>query len=642
MKPLSVRARINVVSLLPVLLVGVLVIALSGTMSRIWIMRSFQAEHVSIALLQAQVIAEQASKSGLNTTGNAAAWYLNSRPEMQAVTVTDLGGQPVWSSARQPGESAKAMAATMFPVDQPVYTAVEGDRLYLAARITTDGGIGAGLLQASISTEPVDQAVYANLAGLLGIIVAVTGIGFLLAVRLKRYLTSAVDDLVDATRKIGKGVRGIYIPRRDDDELGELASAIERMAGQLHSREDEIRQAQMAAEAASHAKTKFLTTLSHEIRTPLTAIIGYADLLHDGGGDVSHQTEAVESIARNALHLLSLVNDSLDLAKIEAGMMTAENIPAAPAKIIHEALNMVRQSAQDKRLKLELELADKLSEPITTDPTRLRQIILNLLANAVKFTHAGRITLKGEIVPSQPPMLRISVQDTGIGMTPGQVAKLFQPFTQGDATVSRRYGGTGLGLALAQQMARLLGGGILVDSTPGRGTRFTLQVLAYPAAVSAGLPAPKPKCARGVLAGARVVVVEDAPDTQRVLRLLLEREGAQVKTASNGQEAVAFLGSYKLPCVVLMDIQMPILDGFAATQQLRDMGFASPIIAVTAQTSREDRERCLKAGCNDFLPKPIHRDELIQLLAGWLAHAVAGQNVDGEVSEEDMSLAIPA
>lgn len=632
MKPLSVRARINLVSLLPVFLVGVLVIVLAATTLRIWIMRSFQAEHASIAVLQAQVIAEQASKSDLSKAGNTAAGYLNFRPEMRAVTVTDLGGQPVWHSTRHNDESARIMAATMFPVDQPVYTEIEGNRLYVAARIATDGGIGLGLLQASISTEPVYQAIYANLAGLLGIIAAVTMVGFMLAIRLKSYLTNAIDDLVDATRKIDKGARSIYIARRDDDELGELAAAIERMAGQLHNREDEIRQAQSAAEAAPHAKIRFLTTMSREIRTSLTTIIGYADLLHDGGGDAASQTEAAASVLRNARHLLSLVNDALDLAKIEAGMMTAQSVPADPDKIIYEAADTVRPSAEAKGLRLELELADQLSDPITTDPTRLRQIILKLLSNAVKFTHSGTITLQGEMIASQPPMLRISVQDTGIGMTADQVSRLFKPFTQGDAAIARCSGGNGLGLALAQQMARLLGGSILVDSTPGKGARFMLQVLAYPAVTHDELPAYKPKGANGLLAGARVVVVEDAPDTQRVLRLLLEREGALVKTASNGQEAVDFLGNYDLPCVVLMDIEMPVLDGFAATQQLREMGFASPIIAVTAHITREDRERCLKAGCNDFLPKPIRRDELIQLLAGWVAHVVATHDVEKDES----------
>ena len=189
------------------------------------------------------------------------------------------------------------------------------------------------------------------------------------------------------------------------------------------------------------------------------------------------------------------------------------------------------------------------------------------------------------------------------------------------------------GLALAQRMARLLGGSILVESTPGEGSTFTLQVLAYPAVTHDELPRQGKKKAKGMLKGARIIVVEDALDTQRVLRLLLEREGALVKTANNGQEAVSFLGGYDLPCVVLMDIQMPILDGFQATRQLRERGFTCPIIAVTAQTTREDRERCLEAGCNDFLPKPIRRDQLVQLLAGWVAHATMEQSEKQEEEE---------
>ncbi len=404
-----------------------------------------------------------------------------------------------------------------------------------------------------------------------------------------------------------------------------------------------LKQVRDAAQASSRVKSDFLANMSHEIRTPMTAILGYADLLvNEEGLDRAppHRREALQAMQRNCEHLLTVVNDILDLSKIEAGRLEISPVTCSPAQIVHDVQLRFQVRAQAKGLTLHVDCSLALTRLVKTDPTRLRQILFNLVGNAIKFTHHGGVAVRLRETAGLPGQVRLQfdVQDTGIGMAPEAVERLFRPYSQADSSTSRRYGGTGLGLAISKHLANLLGGDITVASRPDHGSTFTVTVLADQAEES--IAQPHTKAAPAVsfplecdaadatgppLAGLRLLLAEDGPDNQRLITYILTKAGAQVTLAENGREAVdAILGPGRSAGpfdVVLMDMQMPILDGYTATGQLRGAGYAQPIIALTAHSMASDRNRCLEAGCDDYFTKPIDRHKLIALVAEHAAKA---------------------
>ena len=383
-----------------------------------------------------------------------------------------------------------------------------------------------------------------------------------------------------------------------------------------------------AAEAANQTKSEFLANMSHEIRTPMAAILGYTDLLKHEDQDAEQALECIETIERNSTHLLSIINDLLDMSKIEAGQMVVERIAMSPAHVAEEAVSLVRPQAVKKGLVVRLNYATPVPAEIRSDPTRLRQVLINLIGNAVKFTERGGVTLEVACDPEREVM-RYTVIDTGIGMTPEQLGRVsaFKPFTQADTSTTRRFGGTGLGLRISNTLATMLGGAIRVESEQGKGSRFTVTVatgglqdaeMIEPEQIQEDLKQ-QPRRQEDhqdhgpALVGLRILVAEDGVDNQRLIRFHLEKAGAQVAVVDNGRLAMEYLeqaGTANAPDLVLMDMQMPEMDGYTATRLLRKRGCVLPIVALTAHAMRGDREQCIRAGCTDYLTKPIDKTRL--------------------------------
>ncbi|HEY1190042.1 MAG TPA: PAS domain S-box protein, partial [Gemmata sp.] len=405
------------------------------------------------------------------------------------------------------------------------------------------------------------------------------------------------------------------------DVTAEQAAAAKRREA-----EQQLQRAKEAAEASARMQREFLANMSHELRTPVAAIVGYAEMLLDPRLSASARGLALQTIQRSGKHLTALVNDVLDLGKMEAGRMEIERTRCPLRRVVLEAVAQAEVMAREKRLELVLNPVGPLPEALTTDPTRLRQIIDNLLSNAVKFTEAGkRVELRLRLVdtPGAAPQLAFEVEDQGVGIVPEALARLFQPFTQADASTTRRYGGTGLGLSICKRLARLLGGDITVHSAPGTGSCFAL-VLPLTGGDVTDLVKPDhfsesahssvlPKAADQKLTG-RVLLAEDTPSVQAVLRYFLERAGLAVEVVENGRAAVerALAGGFD---VILMDMQMPEMDGYTATSTLRQSGYARSVVALTAHAMAGDEEKCLRAGCNAYLTKPVDPAKLIQVVA---------------------------
>ena len=393
----------------------------------------------------------------------------------------------------------------------------------------------------------------------------------------------------------------------------------------------ELEEARDAAEEANRSKSQFLANMSHEIRTPMTAILGFADLMLRPDLKAEERTECVQVIRRNGMHLLELINEILDLSKIEASQMTVETVPCNLPQLIGELISLMRPRAVEKGLDFDVSFEGRIPRQIQTDPMRLRQILVNLLGNAIKFTNTGKISvrIRDEYMGDGEISLGIDISDSGIGMTPEQMGRLFSPFSQAEASVTRKYGGTGLGLTISRRLARLLGGDIEVESELGVGSTFTVTVDGGPCdgvdmlenLTEATLPAvvaPAPR--RDVRVRGKILLVEDGRDNQRLLSVYLRTAGGEVVLAENGKVAVDLATERRFD-VILMDMQMPVMDGYAATAELRRRGVKTPIIALTAYAMADDRAKCLAAGCDAYLSKPIEEEKLLRTVNQYLGNS---------------------
>jgi len=425
--------------------------------------------------------------------------------------------------------------------------------------------------------------------------------------------------------------RTTFVPVRDEEGRIRHVIGTSMDITECKRIERAMRKAKEEAEVANRAKSEFLANMSHEIRTPLTAILGFTDVLLESLQDSEH-LEIARTVRKNGDYLVDLVDDVLDLSKIEARKCVVERIECSPRQIVEDVASMVRPRATAKDLPLEVRFEGPIPATIQSDPTRLRQILINIIDNAIKFTETGSVEIVTQLVDpvGEQPQLRFDVIDTGIGIADDCTEKVFRPFAQADSSTTRRFGGTGLGLTISKRLTELLGGEVSISSTLGQGSTFSFAVstgclddvpMISNADEASGLPSPpegaKPR--ENLLGGYRVLLVEDGPDNQRLISLMLKKAGAEVTLANNGQVALELgLTAHREGNpfdVILMDMQMPVLDGYEATGQLRSQGYMAPIIALTAHVMSTDRQKCLDAGCDAHAGKPIDREKLISLVS---------------------------
>ncbi|NQV27048.1 MAG: response regulator [Rhodopirellula sp.] len=416
--------------------------------------------------------------------------------------------------------------------------------------------------------------------------------------------------------------------------------------------EEQLHEARLAAESATAAKSQFLANMSHEIRTPMAAIIGYSDLLLDPEQTPDDRIDCVSTIRRNADHLLTLINDILDLSKIEADRMTVEAIECSPCQLVSDVSSLMRVRATENEIDFHVHYDSAIPATIDSDPVRIRQVLINLVGNAIKFTKYGAVKVHvwSEKLDGDNPTINFRVVDSGIGMTEEQKSRLFRPFTQADYSTTRKFGGTGLGLTISKKLVNLMGGDISVASVPGLGSCFefalptgsleNVDIITNPSETA---PETTPDQATGNAnltdVAANVLLAEDGVDNRRLISFHLKKAGCHVTTAENGKiafnEAIAAEKRGEPFDIIFMDMQMPVMDGYQAASELRQAGYQGQICALTAHAMNGDREKCINAGCDDYLTKPIVVEKLIKAVRNsWGSVSAAGNSTSADTSRD--------
>jgi PAS domain S-box-containing protein len=399
---------------------------------------------------------------------------------------------------------------------------------------------------------------------------------------------------------------------------------------ELDDRTVELEKARRSAEQMNQTRGEFLANMSHEIRTPMTAILGYADMMAEATLSEENRHAAVATIRRNGEHLLGLINDILDIAKIDAGKMTVERLPVDLVDVVTQVEQLLKPRAIDKKLDFGVHFIGDVPRVVRADPLRIRQILMNLIGNSIKFTLRGGVHLNIDCkpMPDGRNMLRLIVTDTGIGMSAEQMSRLFEAFNQLGTATARNFGGTGLGLTISKRLTELMQGHIEVASQAGEGSTFVVtlpvEVVDHTPIASGAKPTPKPvqRMKSSVTLAGRVLIAEDGEDNQKLICYLLKKLGLTPTVVVNGQEAVDELlevdGKPEAYDLVLIDMEMPVMDGLTATRKIRELGIPVSIVALTANAMASDRERCLAAGCDDYLSKPINYDSFVDVLKKYL------------------------
>jgi signal transduction histidine kinase/ActR/RegA family two-component response regulator len=449
----------------------------------------------------------------------------------------------------------------------------------------------------------------------------------LLLMVLGLWLTRHLVALTRASREVTAGNLSPAPANEGDDELGQLGAAFNTMSRTLKQRVQDLVQAKEQAEQSNRAKSEFLATMSHEIRTPMNGILGMTDLVLDSKL-TQEQSEQLQVVKTSANALLGIINEILDFSKIEAGKLEIENLDFDLEQLLRHCLAPLRVRAHAKGLELTALASGRLETHLIGDPNRLRQVLNNLVGNAIKFTNQGTITVGWERMPGTPQKFRFWITDTGIGIPADKQHSVFEAFTQADNSTTRTYGGTGLGLTISSTLVRLLGGEITLVSRVGHGStfEFTLPLASGSPLITPARVAQASSSVSGMgtlsVAGLQVLLVEDHPINQKLAISLIERSGHRVTLATNGEEGLHAAIGQRFD-LVLMDMQMPVMDGLQATRAIRAHESANrllrmPIVAMTANAMPGDRQACEDAGMDDFLSKPFKADDLRELLQATL------------------------
>jgi signal transduction histidine kinase/ActR/RegA family two-component response regulator len=506
-------------------------------------------------------------------------------------------------------------------------------------------GRDVGTLYLKSDTKEMDARIR-SYATILGIVLPVLFlVGLLIASRLQRVISGPVLDLAATALTVSR-MKDYSVRARKgaDDEIGVLVDSFNEMLTQIHTRDDELKvaneqanEARDKAEAASRAKGTFLANMSHELRTPLNAILAYSQILQDEARDRNQEAfiPDLQKINTAGTHLLTLINDVLDLSKIEAGKMDLILADFDVPKLVEEVASMIKPLV-DKNTNQLLTVCPVEVGLMHADATRVRQVLFNLLSNASKFTDKGKILLKvARDTEDGKEWIRFLVQDSGIGMTPEQTAKLFQAFTQADASTGRKYGGTGLGLAICRRFCRMMGGDVNVESTLGKGTTFTVRIPAHvvPEDGAAAVPDVVPSTtelkaqAASTALGPTVVTIDDDPDTRDLLSRILSREGFRVLAASRGEDGIRIAQATR-PQLITLDIKLKGMDGYGVLEKLKADPRTKDIPVIMISVVSE-REKAFASGATDYLTKPIDSRRLTTMLAQYKAAKARGTAAAG-------------